>query len=79
MRRFLITLPAGIVVVMFFVGTLVVQPPRSLGEEKECTWGEIKCCYADPPCGTCCTKPKDEGTSSHGGRGAPVLSTSCGH
>jgi len=27
----------------------------------ECTWGEVKACYANPPVnGNCCPKPKED-------------------
>jgi len=53
-------------------GVILIDPPTSNGAET-CTWGQIKCCYADPPCwGTkCCEKPKDEGTDD--GAWAPYL------
>jgi hypothetical protein len=52
-------------VVALCVGLVAMGPRASLGDTKECTWGEIKCCYAQPPCGDCCEKPKDDGVEPY--------------
>jgi hypothetical protein len=49
-------------IVALVIGIIATGPRPSLGDTtKQCSWGEIKCCYVEPPCGDCCEKPKDDG------------------
>lgn len=70
MRRLASAALCSAVIVSLCIATVAMDARPSLGNEKKCTWGEIKCCYADPPCGDCCEKPKDEGTGEGDGDGA---------
>jgi hypothetical protein len=63
MRTFLLSLTCCVAVAVLFGGMMVIDVTPSVGAEKEkdCTWGALKCCFADPPCGVCCARPKDPG------------------
>ncbi len=42
------------------VAIVVCKSNRPANAVTQCSWGEIKACYLDPPIyGDCCPKPKD--------------------
>lgn len=47
-------------IVTLLIGVMSMDAHPTHGAE-DCSWGMVKCCYAKPPCGDCCKKPKDDG------------------
>lgn len=61
MRKLVSAVLGSVVVVALCIGLVAMGPRPSIGEPIECTWGNVKCCFSQPPCGGCCEKPKDDG------------------
>ena len=63
MRR-LLAFVSSTVIVALLVGVMTREPLVVVAAAIPCTWGQIKCCYADDPCvNECCPRPKEEGVS----------------